>query len=159
MHKIHNIEIDTVQEIEDFCTSEVLWKPKAEQLEAVHEFLEEHLRNAICPNVYIEKKIHDRIWDQESVKKLSQIFKDQQGYGVCLDWHAVAQVILEKLGIETIFRVGTVPGGPAHTYLDVKIDGWWKIFDPFAERYLYDTGQGGERFQSEYYKESSMYHN
>ena len=65
--------------------------------------------------------------------------------------------MLNKLGIETRFQVGAVEGGPKHTYLDVKIDGMWEIFDPFAEQYLEDSGQKGTLFQPDYYLNSNAY--
>ena len=83
---------------------------------------------------------------------MSQVFQDK--YGVCLDWHIVAHAVLGKLGVESVFRTGRVPNSPGHTYLDVKIDRKWEIFDPFAEKYLEDVGYKGNKFQDEYYKDS-----
>lgn len=149
--KIENIEIDEVQVVESFV-EEHLYKPQQEQLEAVRSFLISHLKNALNPRDKVPKEIEDRIWDQESVKQLSLVLQDQ--YGVCVEWHVVSQVLLNRVGIETVFRIGEIPNAPLHTYLDVKIDRTWQIFDPFAERYLADVGSTGTQFQDEYYKDS-----
>ncbi len=152
INKIENIEIDEVEEIEKFCDAKMLYKPEREKLNAVREFLRTHLRNAMNRNEKIPEDILKRIWDQDSPKKMSQVLQDQ--YGVCLDWHVVGHAILGKLGVESVFRTGRVPNGPGHTYLDVKINGKWEIFDPFAEKYLEDVGSKGTQFQDAYYKDS-----
>jgi len=141
-----------VEEIENFCDAEMLYKPQREQLNAVRDFLRTHLRNALNKNEKIPEDILKRIWDQDAAKKMSQVFQDK--YGVCLDWHIVAHAVLGKLGVESVFRTGRVPNSPGHTYLDVKIDRKWEIFDPFAEKYLEDVGYKGNKFQDEYYKDS-----
>lgn len=152
INKIENIEIDEVEEIEKFCDAEILYKPQREKLDAVRGFLRDHLRNALNRNEKIPEDILKRIWDQDSIKKMSQVFQDK--YGVCLDWHVVAHAVLGRLGIESVFRTGRIPNGPGHTYLDVKIDRKWEIFDPFAEKYLEDVGSKGTQFQDAYYKDS-----
>lgn len=153
--KIENIEIDIVPEIETFCNdAELLFKPKEIQLDLIRNFLNEHLGNALNPNEKISQEVQKRIWDQKNLKKLSQVFLDK--YGVCLEWCVVAHVVLQRVGIESVFRTATIPNGPGHCYLDVKIDDW-QIFDPFAERYLEDIDKPGKRFQSAYYKDSFIY--
>ena len=150
--RIENIEIDQVQAIENFCQQRDA-QSEREKLTSVRIFLRTVLRNAIAPGVRIPPEVESRIWDQETIKKLSQVFTDR--YGVCVEWHVVGQVILKRIGIEAIFRTGVIPGAPGHTYLDVKIDGQWEIFDPFAEKYLEDIGhQGQKQFQEEYYRDS-----
>ncbi len=151
-HQIENIEIDNVEEIENFCTADMTFKSKREQLNAVREFLKSHLHNALDQKAQITDDVSKRIWDQETTKKLSQVIQDK--YGVCLEWHVVASTLLSKLGVENVFKTGRVPNGPGHTYLDVKIDKKWEIFDPFAEKYLEDLGHNGNKFQNEYYKDS-----
>jgi hypothetical protein len=149
---IENIEIDDVAVIDEFCTK-VGDKTEREKLDATNVFLQTHLKNALSDNAVMPKDVKERIWDQDTPKKLSQVFSDK--YGVCLEWHAAGKAVLDKLGIETVFRVGTVPDGPTHTYLDVKIDGNWEVFDPFAEQYIKELGGTGKRFQKEYYKNSN----
>ena len=151
-NRIENIEVDEIQAIEDFCDS-VKDKTPEEQLEAVRQFLQDNLLNALNPRASVPVDVKRRIWDQDTIKPLSTVFKDK--YGVCLDWHVVGKSILDKLGVEAIFQVGRPPwGGPAHTYLDVKLGGKWRIFDPFAEQYLRDQGKEGKLFPREYYEKS-----
>ena len=126
-----------------------------DQLDAVRIFLQKNLLNALKLNTKLPPEIKSRVWDQKTTKALSIVMKDR--YGVCLDWHVVGQVILNKLGIQTIFQVGKVSQGPYHTYLDVNIDGVWEIFDPFAEQYLADRGVVGKQFQQEYYRNSNTH--
>ncbi|MCX6755548.1 MAG: hypothetical protein NT068_03395 [Candidatus Nomurabacteria bacterium] len=149
--RIENIEIDQVAIVEKFA-EDIMWKSKREQLEATREFLRKNLKNALNPKEKVPDDIQKRIWDQDKTKTLSTVFNDK--YGVCVEWHVVGQVVLNKVGMETVFKTGYV-GGVGHTYLDVKIDKKWEIFDPFAEKFLEDIGQKGSTFQDEYYKDST----
>ena len=153
-NRIRNIEIDEVQAVENLCEA-ARGMPERQQLEVVEEFLQRNMLNALNPNAQISPEIRKRVWDQKTTKALSIVLEDR--YGVCLDWHVVGQAILNKLGIETVFQVGKVADGPAHTYLDVKIEDKWEIFDPFARQYLADRGVSGKQFQSEYYLNSKAY--
>ncbi len=154
--KIENIEIDFVPEIEEFCSTDLQFDKKSDQLLAIQDFLESHLLNALhSTRSRIPNEVLQRIQDQKNTKTLSQVFKDK--YGVCLEWCVVAHTVLQKLGIESVFRTALIAGAPGHCYLDVKIDGWWQIFDPFAIKYIKDIGATGDRFQSGYYRESFVY--
>ena len=153
-NKIENIEVDEVQIVDDLCDA-IRGYPKRKQLKAISDFLNMHLLNALESNAKIPQEIKNRVWDQQTTKALSTVLKDR--WGVCLDWHVVGQAILNKLGIETVFQVGRIPRGPAHTYLDVKLDEKWEVFDPFAERYLRDQGVKGKQFQGAYYLNSRAY--
>jgi hypothetical protein len=152
IQKIENIEVDDVAVIDEFC-SKVSSKSEREKLDAVRSFLKDNLKNALKEGADIPEDVQRRIWDQKTPKKLSQVFQDK--YGTCLDWHAAGYVVLNKLGIETVFRSAYIPGGPGHTYLDVKIDNKWEVSDPFAEQYIKDCGGTGGRFQREYYRDSN----
>ncbi len=153
-NRIENIEVDESQVIENLCEA-IKELPPEQQLVAVQEFLQHNLLNALKPKVQIPKDVEARIWDQRTVKALTTVLDDR--YGVCLDWHVVGQAILNKLGIETIFQIGQVPGGAAHTYLDVNVNGKWQVFDPFADQYLKDRGYDGGLFQQGYYLNSKAY--
>ncbi|MFC1624774.1 transglutaminase domain-containing protein [Patescibacteria group bacterium] len=150
--RISNIEIDEVTEINDYCET-IINKTEREKLDAVGNFLKNHLINALKEGVQMAKEVEQRVFNQEKPKKLSQVLEDK--WGVCLDWNAVGKAMLDKLGIENVFRTGQYPGGPKHTYLDVKINDNWEIFDPFAEQYIKDNGGTGTRFQWIYYIDSN----
>lgn len=153
-NRIRHIEIDEVSAIEELCGA-IRDMPPNMQLDAVREFLNNNLLNALDPGVDIPKDVEARVWNQRTTKALSTVLNDK--YGVCLDWHVVGQAILNKLGIETIFQVGEIEHGPKHTYLDVKINNKWEIFDPFAEDYLRARGYSGKQFQKGYYLNSNAY--
>lgn len=96
-----------------------------------------------------EQKKVDSMLNQQSIKTLSSVLSNE--YGLCVDFHALACAILRKLNVIYFFRIGRIPGVPAsHTYLDVLVDGEWKIYDPFAEVFKKDGGN----MPDEYYKGS-----
>lgn len=148
---IENIELDQVAVVDDFC-EKISFNTKREQLDLTRSFLQANLKNLLTIKDKVDQAILERIWDQKTIKKLSTVFDDK--YGVCLEWHVVAQVVLNKVGIEAVFRTGQIPNEPEHTYLDVKIDGRWEVFDPFAENYLKEGGYTGSKFQDGYYTDS-----
>lgn len=156
--KIINITLDEPEMVMSFVKS---LKEKGLNQERmvvpVSDFIKKSLKNAMNPAYKnAGNEVRDKIlwvYNQGKEKSLSSVLEN--GYGVCLDFHALAAKIFSLLGIRYEFKVGSLPIGPKHTYLDIYIDGKWRIFDPFAEVCLSDEGKEAGLFTKEYYSESN----
>lgn len=75
------------------------------------------------------------------------------GYGVCRDFHALGLTGLEEMGMEATFH------GNAkyrHTFLEVKKDGNWEPFDPFAKVYFQNEDGNPRLFPQDCYTGSNI---
>ncbi len=155
---IHNINIEKIPEVLQSIATEHLDDDFPAKLNVARQFLSENMKNALT-DPGMPQQIAARVWDQSSGKTLSAVLELK--YGVCLDYHVVAAVLLSKLNVQTLFQTGEVPNGPKHTYLDVfnPETNQWEIFDPFAENYLKAKGSSGRTFQSGYYSKSKTHQN
>jgi hypothetical protein len=158
MESIHNINITQVPELLLQTAVEHRQGNFESKLNVTREFLKENMKNALTEPA-MPTDIARRVWDQSTGKTLSEVLELK--YGVCLDYHVVAAVLLSKLNIQTLFQTGEVPNGPKHTYLDVlnPETNQWEIFDPFAEDYLKANGSAGKTFQNAYYTNSKTRQN
>jgi len=155
--QIRYIEIDEVPDIEQFV-QEIMDLPIEEQIGRISSFVKSKLKNALNPkNKHLpdeeKTKIKESL-DRSKIKKMSQVLAT--GYGVCVEYNALAEMIFDKLRIPCEFKSGQMGDGPKHTFLDISVNDEWQIFDPYAEVYLSDIGRPElTRFGEEYYKSSN----
>jgi len=155
--QIRHIELDVVPDVEEFV-QKIESLPIEGQVSYINSFVKEKLKNAIAPNIgdlpEEEKAKVDESLDRSETRKMSEVLT--LGYGVCVEYNALAKTIFDKLGIPCEFKSGQMGDGPKHTFLDIEINGTWEIFDPFAEVYLADVGRSElKRFDDAYYELSN----
>ena len=155
METILYIAVDEIPEVNAFV-AEIKALSLREQLARTREFVQSRFRNWLSPR--LGKLSPDeaarlaRARDQDEVRPLSECLR--LGFGVCVEYHVLAKVVIDKLGIQCEFKVCEVPGAGGHTFLDVCVGGKWGIFDPFAEVYLRDHGAEGKLLDARYYRTS-----
>lgn len=157
VEQIRHIELDVVPDVEKFI-QEIESLPIEEQVSRINLFVKEKLKNAIAPNIGdlpAEEKIKvDESLDRSETRKMSEVL--ELGYGVCVEYNALAKTMFDKLGIPCEFKSGQMGDGPKHTFLDIEVNGKWEIFDPFAEVYLADIDRSElTRFDDAYYESSN----
>lgn len=113
----------------------------AEKIAWVSKVTKGHLKDAINakdnPEEYAaHKDAIDTAWADTPVGMQQLV---DGGYGVCRDFHGYGLVAFEELGMEAVFYGNS---RYRHTFLYVKNNGVWQVFDPFAEAYFKNkTGQ------------------